>query len=91
MMLTDWRAATSTAQALGEFAALPDSQKNKADLSKTAQELLRAMLDYRNSPVKPNTLIAVHSEYAIPDVMRALSAFKPANLDSIYRNVFERT
>ena len=86
MMLTDWRAAASTAQALSEFAALPDSQKNKADVSKTAQELLLAMLDYRNSPVKPNTLVAVHSEYAVPDVLRALSAFKPANPDSLYRD-----
>lgn len=91
LMLTDWRAAASTSQALAEFATLPDSQKNKADLSKAGQELLRAMLDYRNSPVKPNTLIAVHSEYAVPDVLRALSAFKPADLDSLYRDYLKES
>lgn len=91
LMLTDWRAAASTSQALGEFAALPDSQKNKAELSKRGQELLRAMLDYRNSPVKPNTLLAVHSEYAVPDVLRAMSAFKPADLDSLYRDYLKES
>jgi cyclophilin family peptidyl-prolyl cis-trans isomerase/HEAT repeat protein len=91
LILTDWRAAASTSQALGEFAALPDSQKNKTDLSTTAQELLRAMLDYRNSPVKPNTLLAVHSEYAVPDVLRALSAFKAADLDSLYRGYLKES
>ncbi len=85
-MLSDWRAAASTAQALGELATLRDSEKDGAKLSQAAQELLRAMLDYKNSPIKPKTLVAVHSEYAIPDVLRALSAFKPAKADSIYRD-----
>jgi cyclophilin family peptidyl-prolyl cis-trans isomerase len=84
-MLLDWRAAASIAGALGEIAALPDSAKDNVMLAKTAQELLRAMLDYRNSGIKINTLVAVHSEYAIPDVLRALSAFKPTNADSLYR------
>ncbi|HEX4899890.1 MAG TPA: peptidylprolyl isomerase [Pyrinomonadaceae bacterium] len=84
-MLLDWRAAASIAGALGEIAALPDSAKDKVMLAKTAQELLRAMLDYRNSGIKINTLVAVHSEYAIPDVLRALSAFKPTSADSLYR------
>jgi cyclophilin family peptidyl-prolyl cis-trans isomerase/HEAT repeat protein len=84
-ILLDWRAASGLAQGLGEIAALPDSTKDKAKLAVQAQELLRAMLDYRNAPEKPNTLVAVHSEYAVPDVLRALAAFKPANADSLYR------
>jgi cyclophilin family peptidyl-prolyl cis-trans isomerase len=44
---------------------------------------LRALLDYRNSGLTINTLIAVHSEYAIPDVLRALAAFKPQDLGSV--------
>jgi cyclophilin family peptidyl-prolyl cis-trans isomerase len=41
------------------------------------------MLDYRNSGITINTLVAVHSEYAIPDVLRAYAAFKPAKLDEV--------
>jgi cyclophilin family peptidyl-prolyl cis-trans isomerase len=41
------------------------------------------MLDYRNSSVKVNTLVAVHSEYAVPDVLRALAAFKPKDLADV--------
>jgi cyclophilin family peptidyl-prolyl cis-trans isomerase len=43
------------------------------------------MLDYRNSGLNINTLVAVHSEYAIPDVLRAVAAFKPADLASVAR------
>lgn len=85
-MLSDWRAAASTAQALGELATLRDSEKDGAKFSQAGQELLRAMLDYQNSPLKPKTVVAVRSEYALPDVLRALSAFKPANADAIYRD-----
>lgn len=79
-ILLNWRAASGIAAGLGEIAALPDSVKNKAELAATAQSLLRAMLDYRNSGLTINTLVAVHSEYAIPDVLRALAAFKPSDL-----------
>ena len=43
------------------------------------------MLDYRNSGLTINTLVAVHSEYAIPDVLRALAAFKPQDLATVAR------
>lgn len=43
------------------------------------------MLDYRNSGLNINTLVAVHSEYAIPDVLRALAAFKPQDLATVAR------
>ena len=84
-ILLDWRAASGVAACLGEVAALPDSTKNKSELAAAAETLLRAMLDYRNSGLTINTLIAVHSEYAIPDVLRALAAFKPQDLATVLR------
>ncbi|HLM25046.1 MAG TPA: peptidylprolyl isomerase [Pyrinomonadaceae bacterium] len=84
-ILLDWRAASGIAAGLGEIAALPDSVKNKAELATAAETLLRAMLDYRNSGLTINTLVAVHSEYAIPDVLRGLAAFKPQDLPSVLR------
>jgi cyclophilin family peptidyl-prolyl cis-trans isomerase len=85
-ILLNWRAASSIAEALGEIAALPDAAKNKRELATAAEALLRAMLDYRNSGININTLVAVHSEYAIPDVLRALAAFKPKDLPEILRS-----
>ena len=82
-ILLNWHAASGVAAGLGEVAALPDSVRNKAELAASAQSLLRAMLDYRNSGLTINTLVAVHSEYAIPDVLRALAAFKPADLGTV--------
>lgn len=81
-ILLNWRAGSGVAAGLGEVAALPEST-NKSELAATAQSLLRAMLDYRNSGLTINTLVAVHSEYAIPDVLRALAAFKPQDLASV--------
>ena len=84
-ILLNWNAASGVAAGLGEIAALPDTVSNKAELAATAQNLLRAMLDYRNSGLNINTLVAVHSEYAIPDVLRALAAFKPPDLAAVAR------
>ena len=82
-ILLDWRSAAGVAVGLGEVAALPEIVANKAQLAAQAQALLRAMLDYRNSGLTINTLVAVHSEYAIPDVLRALAAFKPQDLGTV--------
>ena len=82
-ILLNWRAASGIAAGLGEIAALPETVSNKSALAATAQSLLRAMLDYRNSGLTINTLVAVHSEYAIPDVLRALAAFKPQDLGTV--------
>jgi len=82
-ILLNWRSASSIAAGLGEIAAMPASVKNKAELVASAESLLRAMLDYRNSSVKVNTLVAVHSEYAVPDILRALAAFKPKDLANV--------
>ena len=82
-ILLNWRAAAGIAAGLGEVAALPETVPNKAELAATAQSLLRALLDYRNSGLTINTLVTVHSEYAIPDVLRALAAFKPQDLAAV--------
>ena len=84
-ILLDWRAASGVAAGLGEIAALPETVKNRSELAATAESLLRAMLDYRNSGLTINTLVDVHSEYAIPDVLRALAAFKPQDLVTVAR------
>ncbi len=83
-LLLDWRRGAAIAQGLGQIPILPDAMKTP-ELVKQAEELLRAMLDYRNSGINLNTLVAVHSEYAIPDVLRALAAFKPTDLGEILR------
>jgi len=82
-ILLNWRAGSSLAQALGEIAVLPDSTKDKGVLADKAQDILRAMLDYRNSGIVMNTFVAVHSEYAVPDLLRALAAFKPKDLTGV--------
>ena len=80
-LLLNWHAASGLSQGLAEIAALPDTTTDKAQLAEQAQQILRAMLDYKNSGITINTLVAVHSEYAVPDVLRAFAAFKPRDLD----------
>lgn len=65
---TDWRATAAIANALAEYAALPDTLNTKPELATAAEARLRKMLEYRNA------------DYAIPDVLRALAAFKPKDL-----------
>jgi cyclophilin family peptidyl-prolyl cis-trans isomerase/HEAT repeat protein len=75
-LLKDWRRASSVAQALAEIAALKSESggnevvRVKAD----AQAILRVLLDDKNLPV-----------LAAPDVLRALSAFKPNDLVEVLR------
>jgi cyclophilin family peptidyl-prolyl cis-trans isomerase len=73
------------AQGLGEIAAAPDSIREIKATRGQAEDLLRGMLDYRNSGININTLVAVHSEYAIPDVLRAFAAHKPKDLADLAR------
>ena len=82
-LLMDWRAASSVAQGLGELANVPDTANENKALRANAEELLRAMLDYQNSDVSVKTVAPVHSEYAIPDVLRAFAAFKPKDLQKL--------
>jgi cyclophilin family peptidyl-prolyl cis-trans isomerase/HEAT repeat protein len=90
-ILLNWRAASALAQGLGEIAATPDSNKDKKRLTSQAEELLRFMLAYRNSGLTINTLVAVHSEYAVPDVLRAFAAFKPKDLAEVLRSHFKES
>jgi cyclophilin family peptidyl-prolyl cis-trans isomerase/HEAT repeat protein len=85
-LLLDWRAGSSIGQGLGELATVQNNS-SKAQ----AEDLLRAMLDYRNSGITINTLVAVHSEYAIPDVLRAYAAFKPKDLGDVLRKHLKET
>lgn len=85
-ILLDWRSASSVAQALGEISTLPDNTKNRGSLVDQAEDLLRAMVDYRNSGLTINPLVAVHSEYAVPEVLRALAKFKPKNFAELLRS-----
>jgi cyclophilin family peptidyl-prolyl cis-trans isomerase/HEAT repeat protein len=85
-LLLNWRAGSSLAQGLAEIAALPGTTNEKKQVEAQAEEILRAMLDYRNSGLTINTLVAAHSEYAIPDVLRAFAAFKSKDLAEVLRN-----
>jgi cyclophilin family peptidyl-prolyl cis-trans isomerase/HEAT repeat protein len=83
MILTNWRAGSRIAQGLGEIAVLEKGDNNQ--IAARAVEILRAMLDYPNSGIRINTLVAVHSEYAVPDVLQAFAAFKPKDLSDVAR------
>ncbi|HYJ86528.1 MAG TPA: peptidylprolyl isomerase [Pyrinomonadaceae bacterium] len=85
LLFLDWRAASGFAQGLGEIATAPDSVRENKAARIQAEDLLRGMLDYRNSGININTLVAVHSEYAIPDVLRAFAAHKPKDLAEVLR------
>ena len=90
VLLTDWRAASSLAQGFGEFVNLPDTTKKNQALRSQAEDMLRSMLDYRDADIIVNTLVAVHSEYAIPDILRAFAAFKPKDLHKVLGNYLQQ-
>ncbi|HEY3580617.1 MAG TPA: peptidylprolyl isomerase, partial [Pyrinomonadaceae bacterium] len=68
---TDWHVTAAIANALAEIAGLPESYKTKAELMVSAEAQLRKLL------ASPG------SETAIPDVLRALAAFKPKDLKDV--------
>ena len=63
----DWRATAAIANALAEYAT-PESLKTRPEMATAAEAGLRKMLEYRNA------------DYALPDVLRAVAAFKPKDL-----------
>ena len=77
---TNWRSVSAIAAGLRELATLPDSVKNKAAVTASAESLLRTMLDYRNNA---KVRADLHVEYALPDVLRAFVAFKPKDLSEV--------
>ena len=80
LLILHWRSGASVAQALREISALPGTAKNKAELMQSAESLLTAMLNYQSSDVKINSLLPLHTEYGVPDVLRAYAAYKPKDL-----------
>ena len=83
LLQTNWRAGAGQAQALAEIATLPDSVKDKEAFARKAQDVLLTMLDYRSWGA--NLDVADHTEYAMPDVLRAYAAFKPKDLGPVLR------
>jgi cyclophilin family peptidyl-prolyl cis-trans isomerase/HEAT repeat protein len=90
-LILRWRSGAAIAQALREISALPATVSNKAELMKSAQSLLHAMLDYKNSDVKINSILPLHTEYGVPDVLRAYAAYKPDDLKDVLRTRLEET
>ena len=80
-LLLHWRSAASIAQALAEMASLPDGVRNKEELKAKAMMLLQDLLDNKAghlSIMKNN-----HPEYAIPEILRAIAAFKQNDLNEL--------
>jgi cyclophilin family peptidyl-prolyl cis-trans isomerase/HEAT repeat protein len=78
-----WRAAASVAQALAETASLPETVANKSELTAKAERLLRSLLDGTGGLRLQK---AFNPEYAVPDILRALAAFKPKDLGAVLRH-----
>ena len=89
LLILHWRSGASVAQAFGEIAALPATVTNKTDMTKVAEDYLRAMLNYKTSDVKINSLLPLHTEYGVPNVLRAYAAFKPNDLPQVLRQHLE--
>ncbi len=79
-LLMNWRTASSVAQGLGELANVPDTTNDNKAVRAEAEDLLRAMLNYKSADVSVKTVAPVNSKYAIPDVLRAFAAFKSTDL-----------
>jgi len=88
-LILHWRSGASIAQALGEIANLPTTVENKADLMSSAESLLRAMLNYKTSDVKINSILPLHTEYGVPEVLRAYASYKPKDLVDVLRTHLE--
>ena len=76
-----WRAAASIAQALAEVASVPDAVPNKEELKTKAKMLLHDLLD--NNSARLSIMKNYHPEYAVPEILRAIAAFKPNDLNEL--------
>lgn len=76
-----WRSAASIAEGLAEIASLPDSFTTKVELKIEAMSLLHDLLDNNNGPL--SIIKNDHPEYAIPEILRAIAAFKPHDLNEL--------
>lgn len=91
LLLVNWKAGSSVAQGLGALSEAKAPGEKESTFAAPAKKVLGAMLDYRDSGININTLVAVHSEYAIPDVLRAFAAFEPQDLDDVARKHLKET
>ena len=91
LLILHWRSGASVAQAMREIAALPGTVANKTELMKVAEAYLHAMLEYKTSDVKINSLLPLHTEYGVPEVLRAYAAFKPNDLAQVLRQHLEES
>ena len=89
LLILHRRSGASVAQAMREIAALPGTVANKTELMKVAEDYLHAMLEYKTSDVKINSLLPLHTEYGVPDVLRSYAAFKPNDLAQVLRQHLE--
>lgn len=75
-----WRSAASIAVALAEIASLPDAVPNKEELKAKAMSLLHDLLDNNSGPL---FIMKDHPEYAIPEILQAIAAFKTPDLNEL--------
>lgn len=81
--ILNWRSGAAIASGLGEIATIPNTVKKADELKHWAKELLAGMVNYRNSGIKINSLLPLHTEYGIPEVLRAYAAYKPKDLKDV--------
>jgi cyclophilin family peptidyl-prolyl cis-trans isomerase/HEAT repeat protein len=75
-----WQKVAATAQGLGEMAGVTSAQigNSVVSLQADAQIALRSLVQSRNTPAP-----------ALPDLLRSLAAFKPADLASVARDALK--
>jgi cyclophilin family peptidyl-prolyl cis-trans isomerase len=81
--ILNWRSGAAIASGLGEIASVPNSVNQADELKHWAEELLAGMVNYRNSGIRINSLLPLHTEYGMPEVLRAYAAFKPKDLKTV--------
>jgi HEAT repeat protein len=79
--LLHWRSAASMATAVREVASLPNTVANNSELKTKAVLLLRDLLDNNSGDL--TVMKNFHPEYAIPEILQALAAFKPNDLGDV--------
>ena len=79
--LLHWRSAASMATAVREVASLPNTVPNNSELKTKAMLLLRDLLDNNSGDL--TVMKNFHPEYAIPEILQALAAFKPNDLSDL--------
>jgi cyclophilin family peptidyl-prolyl cis-trans isomerase len=82
--LDDWRARSSSAQALAEIANSPATLPNRATLLTQGKALIEKLLATNDAQVAQSTTSA-QAPFSIPEILRAVAAFKPENVGDVFR------